>query len=200
MIKGNDILLSRQPCVKVSFLLCLFILMYIICKKVIMDGDYKGFSMHPFQVGPAPLSLNCSQLTMIDWKKLKKCNTKEQWERKVLNITETFALQTITKLHYEIILHFQKNILSVIINEKNENILTQGGSNFRITVEGNMTISNCDVTDYFNGTYISQCPVLERCLYIKGQLMYVRYIAYKEKKHIKPYRMSILERTDEILS
>ncbi len=98
--------------------------------------------------------------------------------------SENVELTTKSTYQYKISQYLQntKRSIELILYEQDKEVFSNGGSSFHVTSESMRNIRICDVTDFFNGTYIISCPALRNCLTVKVYLMFVNFMAFRNKK------------------
>ena len=67
--------------------------------------------------------------------------------------------------------------LSLVIHETIKGLKSLGGSNFRIEMRGEDN-ALCTAKDLLNGTYMVICPVVDTCVIVTVQLVYVNFDAF----------------------
>ena len=81
--------------------------------------------------------------------------------------------------HQLIDLEEEEKLVKIIITENNDHKLTQGGSTFRTDVTSRVSKANCPFRDYFNGTYLICCSIVNQYSTIKISHQHFNFTAYE---------------------
>jgi hypothetical protein len=82
---------------------------------------------------------------------------------------------------------WSNEILILNIQEWFNGTVTNGGSNFQITLQGPNELDMCYYDDHLNGNYTVECPLFRGCNHVTVKLDYVNFNAYRDVNNLPPF-------------
>jgi hypothetical protein len=119
----------------------------------------------------------------------------KQFQHFILNITTNskHTIKTYGNFSYIITKNasIANGIFQIILEKVPQSGHNIGGDSMYCVVKGGNKFKMCDVIDCFNGTYIIECTMLEKCITVNAYLLFSNYMAFYPS-HVTPVNYPVI--------